>query len=125
MFLEGGKIHEIEVPLDLIPIFVKEGSIIPYLEEDIQHTGQIKDSKISLRIYPKEAEAKADVYLDDGETLNFKKGEFEIAHIEAEKRGKDTWYVNIEREGKKKQYIEIGDITIFGVEKSNYLLFEK
>ena len=125
LLLNGGKIHEISVPLELIPIFVKEGSIIPCVEKDIQHTGEIKDSKISLRIYPKNSEAKGEIYLDDGETLNYEKGDFEIVRIEAEKKARDTWYINITREGKKKEYIEIGEITILGEEKSNYLVFEK
>lgn len=122
---DGGKIHEIDVPLDLVPIFVREGSIIPFMDESIQHTGEIKTQKISLHVYPKETEAQADIYLDDGETFNFEKGDYEIAHIEAEKRGHDTWYINVKREGKSKQYIDIGEIIIFGEEKSNYLLFEK
>lgn len=125
LILDGGKIHEISVPLDITPIFVKEGSIIPYINEEIQHTGEIKDSKISLRIYPKDSEAKGEIYLDDGETLNYEKGEFELIKIEVEKKARDTWYVNISREGKKKKYIEIGEITILGEEKSNYLVFEK
>ncbi len=122
---DGGKIHEIDVPLDLVPIFVREGSIIPFIDECIQHTGEIKNQKISLHVYPRETEAQADIYLDDGETFNFEKGDYEIAHIEAEKRGHDTWYINVKREGKTKQYIDIGEIIIFGEEKSNYLLFEK
>lgn len=125
LILEGGKAHEIDVPLEMVPIFVKQGTILPFIDEEIQHTGEIKDVKISLRIYPKDSEAHADVYLDDGDSLAYEKGEFEIAHIEAEKRGKDTWYVTVKREGLKKQFIEFGEITIFGEEKSNYLLFEK
>lgn len=124
LILEGGKIHEIAVPLDFVPIFVKEGSIIPFIDDNIQHTGEIKETKISLRIYPKNSEAQADIYLDDGETLDFEHGEYEIAHIEAERR-QDTWIVNVKREGKKKKFIQIGEIKILGEEKSNYLLFEK
>ena len=125
LILDGGQVHEIDVPLNLIPIFVKEGSIIPFIDEEIQHTGEIKDAKISLRVYPKDTEAKADIYLDDGDTLDFEKGDYEVAHITAERRARGTWYINISREGKKKKFIEIGDITILGEEKSNYLLFEK
>ena len=125
MVFEGGKVHEISVPLEMTPIFVKEGSIIPYISENIQHTGEIQATEISLRIYPKDSEAKVAIYLDDGETLNFENGDYEIAHVEAERRAQDTWYIHVIREGKKKKFIEIGEISIFGEEKSNYLLFEK
>ena len=123
--LDGNKIHEISVPLEVTPIFVKGGSIIPVVEDKIQHTGEIVKSKISLRIYPKDSEAKGEIYLDDGETHNYKDGEYEHVKIEAEKKAKDTWYINITREGKRKEFIEIGEVTILGEEKSNYLVFEK
>ena len=126
---EGGKIHEIDVPLDVTPLFVKEGSIIPYIEKPIQHTGEIYNSKISLRVYPTvsptDSIAEGEIYLDDGDSLEFSKGDYEIVKIQGEKKAKDTWYFKISREGKKRKYIELGEITIFGEEKSNYLVFEK
>ena len=125
LILDGGKVHEISVPLEMTPLFVKEGSIIPYIDENIQHTGEINDTKISLRVYPKGSEAQSDIYLDNGDTLDYEQGDYEIVHVKAEKRAQDTWYITIKREGKKKKFIEIGEITIFGEEKSNYLLFEK
>ncbi len=122
---EGGKIHEIDVPIEMTPIFVKEGSIIPFINESIQHTGEILDSKISLRVYPSDSKAEGEIYLDDGDSLEFVKGDFEIVKIEGEKKERDTWYFNITREGRKKKFVEIGEITIFGEEKENYLVFEK
>ncbi|MCK5141324.1 MAG: DUF5110 domain-containing protein, partial [Candidatus Heimdallarchaeota archaeon] len=125
LLLDGGKVHEIDVPLDVVPLFVKEGSIIPYITEPIQHTGEIYKSKISLRVYPKDLEAEGEIYLDDGDSLEFNNGDYEIVKIQAEEKTGDTWYFNISREGKKKKYIEIGEITIIGEEKLNYLVFEK
>ncbi len=125
LLLDGGKVHEIDVPLDVVPLFVKEGSIIPYITEPIQHTGEIYKSKISLRVYPKDSEAEGEIYLDDGDSLEFNNGDYEIVKIQAEEKAGETWYFNISREGKKKKYIEIGEITIMGEEKLNYLVFEK
>ncbi len=122
---EGGKIHEVDVPLELTPIFVKAGSIIPFITEPIQHTGELYKSTISLRVYPSDSKAEGEFYLDDGETLEFTKGDYEIVKIQGERKTGGTWYFNISREGKKKKFIEIGEITIFGEEKSNYLVFEK
>ncbi len=122
---EGGQIHDISVPLDELPVFVKEGSIIPFIEKDIQHTGEMFDTEFSLRIYPCNSEANTTLYFDDGETLGYMKNDFEIAEIEATKKAQDMWYINIKREGRKKNYIKIGDVRILGEEKSNYLVFEK
>ncbi|MCK5410157.1 MAG: DUF5110 domain-containing protein, partial [Candidatus Heimdallarchaeota archaeon] len=85
----------------------------------------IYKSKISLRVYPKDSEAEGEIYLDDGDSLEFNDGDYEIVKIQAEEKAGDTWYFNIIREGKKKKYIELGDITIIGEEKLNYLVFEK
>ncbi|MBY9001455.1 MAG: hypothetical protein KGD64_11095, partial [Candidatus Heimdallarchaeota archaeon] len=35
LVFEGGKVHDIDIPLDVTPIFVKEGSIIPYISKPI------------------------------------------------------------------------------------------
>ncbi len=125
LVLDGGKVHEVDVPLNMVPIFVKEGSIIPYITEPIQHTGEIYKSKISLRVYPKDSEAEGEIYLDDGDSLDFNNGDYEIVNIQGEKKTGDTWYFTIKREGKKKKYVELGEIDIMGEEKSNYLVFEK
>ncbi|MHA2357467.1 MAG: glycoside hydrolase family 31 protein [Candidatus Heimdallarchaeaceae archaeon] len=122
---EGGSIYEISAPLDYLPVFVKAGSIIPYIEEEIQFTEEIYTNKISLRVYPDGSNAKGFIYLDDGNSLNFEKGDYEIVHIDGEVKASDTWYFNIHREGKKKKYIELGEFRIMGEEKSNYLVFER
>ncbi|MHA1668839.1 MAG: glycoside hydrolase family 31 protein [Candidatus Heimdallarchaeaceae archaeon] len=122
---EGGQIYKINVPLDTLPIFIKAGTIIPYIEDEIQFTEQIYKTKINLRVYPKNNESQGEIYLDDGISLDYEEGDFERARIVGEKKARGTWYFNIEREGKKKKYIQIGDIQVFGEEKSNYLIFEK
>ncbi|MCG3216340.1 MAG: DUF5110 domain-containing protein, partial [Candidatus Heimdallarchaeota archaeon] len=122
---DGGRVYEFSVPLDKLLIFVKAGSILPCIKDDIQHTGEIFDTEISLRVYPYESTANSEIYLDDGDTLNYLNDDYEIAKIEVFKKSQDTWYVNVKREGKKKKYIKIRDVKILGEEKANYLVFEK
>ncbi|MHA1408669.1 MAG: DUF5110 domain-containing protein, partial [Candidatus Heimdallarchaeaceae archaeon] len=122
---EGGQIYKINVPLDTLPVFIKAGTIIPYIEDEIQFAEQIYKTKISLRVYPKDNESQGEIYLDDGISLDYEQGDFERVRIVGEKKARGTWYFNIEREGKKKKYIQIGNIQVFGEEKSNYLIFEK
>ncbi|MBY9001886.1 MAG: hypothetical protein KGD64_13285, partial [Candidatus Heimdallarchaeota archaeon] len=64
-------------------------------------------------------------YLDDGDSLEFNHGDYEIVKINGEKKTGDTWYFNITRDSKKKKYVDLGEITIMGEEKSSYLVFEK
>ena len=118
---EGGKTYEVSAPLDVVPIFVKEGTIIPFIQEYIQHTGEI--DKVSFLIFSRST-AEGTVYLDDGDTLGYLDGDYEIVTISAKKRGR-TWNVHISREGQKRKYIEIGAIDIVGQDQDNYIIFEK
>ncbi len=119
----GGKTYEVSAPLDFIPIFVKDGTIIPFIQEYIQHTGEIYKNKVSFLIFSRST-AEGTVYLDDGDTFGYLDGDYELVTISAKKRGR-TWNVHISREGQKRKYIKIGAIDIVGQDQDNYIIFEK
>jgi alpha-glucosidase (family GH31 glycosyl hydrolase) len=72
--VEGG--HEIIRPVDLetIPLYVREGSILP-LGPVKQFTGEKIDEPISVSIYPG-ADASFLLYEDDGTSFDYRKGEW-------------------------------------------------
>jgi alpha-glucosidase (family GH31 glycosyl hydrolase) len=72
--VEGGR--EISRPVDLetIPLYVREGSILP-LGPVKQFTGEIVDEPLSVSIYPG-ADASFLLYEDDGASFNCRKGEW-------------------------------------------------
>lgn len=70
----GGNTVSIPVSLEKIPLFVKEGSIIP-LGEPKQHTGEKKDDVWEIRIYPGK-NARYTVYEDEGTNYNYEKGQY-------------------------------------------------
>jgi alpha-glucosidase/alpha-D-xyloside xylohydrolase len=72
--VEGGR--EISRPVDLetIPLYVREGSILP-LGPVKQYTGEIVDEPLSVSIYPG-ADASFLLYEDDGISFNHRKGEW-------------------------------------------------
>jgi alpha-glucosidase (family GH31 glycosyl hydrolase) len=72
--VEGGR--EISRPVDLetIPLYVREGSILP-LGPVKQFTGEIVDEPLSVSIYPG-ADASFLLYEDDGASFNYRKGEW-------------------------------------------------
>ncbi len=71
--LEGGQTIEQDVPLDKIPVFVKEGSIIP-LAKLKKYTGESPDDTLTLNIYPGK-DAEFVLYEDDGITTSYMEGE--------------------------------------------------
>ena len=72
--VEGGR--EISRPVDLetIPLYVREGSILP-LGPVKQFTGEIVDEPLSVSIYPG-ADASFLLYEDDGASFNYRQGEW-------------------------------------------------
>jgi alpha-D-xyloside xylohydrolase len=76
--IPGGQSITADAPIDVIPIFVRAGSILP-LGEQVESTNE--DQKIAtLRVYPG-SDADFDLYNDDGTTYEYEHGKFEITHL--------------------------------------------
>jgi alpha-D-xyloside xylohydrolase len=72
----GGQIIKTDAPLDKIPLFVKAGSIIP-MGKMLQYTGERLADTLEIRIY-KGADAKFDLYEDEGDNYNYEKGKYTL-----------------------------------------------
>lgn len=65
------KIHP---QLDLMPVYVRGGSIVP-LQPLIQNTDETPSGPLELRVYPG-SQCSGSIYLDDGHTFRYQKGEY-------------------------------------------------
>ncbi|NHI93420.1 MAG: DUF5110 domain-containing protein [Candidatus Lokiarchaeota archaeon] len=93
----GGKVISIETPLEMIPIFVKKGAIIP-TQADMMYIGENKIDPLILDIYPNKRSV-INYYEDDGITYNYKNGVFCSKIIECDVKN-DQIIINIHpREG--------------------------
>jgi len=120
---KGNKIHGVFTPLNYIPIFVKAGVILPIVQGFIQHTEEVYKSKIDFYIYPDNNNcARGLVYLDDGKSLNYKDGDYELLEVKASDNNK-KWVITIKRSGKGK-YINMGRIIINGDANMAYKIVE-
>jgi alpha-glucosidase (family GH31 glycosyl hydrolase) len=72
--VEGGREISRPVDLDTIPLYVREGSILP-LGPVKQFTGEIVEEPLSISVYPG-ADASFSLYEDDGSSFNYRKGEW-------------------------------------------------
>jgi alpha-D-xyloside xylohydrolase len=70
----GGQRVARAAPLDLIPLFVRAGSIVP-MGPVVQYATQAPKAPYEVRIYPG-ADARFTVYEDDNETYDYEKGRF-------------------------------------------------
>jgi alpha-glucosidase len=64
----------IQPKLDVLPVYVREGSIIP-VQPLVQSTDEKPQGPLTLRVYPGK-DCHGSVYLDDGKTLAYTRGEF-------------------------------------------------
>jgi alpha-glucosidase len=60
--------------LDEMPLYVRAGAILP-MQPLVQHTSEIPDGPLQLRVYPGE-DCGGALYQDDGHTFAYQKGEF-------------------------------------------------
>lgn len=124
-YYKGGQIYEIPAPIDYLPLFIREGTIIPVINAEIQYTEELYNEKIDLLLAPKENQAEGQIYLDDGATLEYKKGDYEVVTVSAKKEKDGNWYITITREGKANKYVKIDKITFVNEKHANYVIFEK
>ncbi|MEO6216614.1 MAG: DUF5110 domain-containing protein, partial [Sphingomonas sp.] len=69
----GGETISREAPLDVVPLYVRAGSIVP-MGPDLQYATERPDAPYEVRIYPG-ADARFTVYEDDNETYAYEKGQ--------------------------------------------------
>jgi len=85
-YTDGGQTIAADAPYQRMPVFVKEGSIIPFGPE-IQYTGEKPADPITLYVYTG-MDASFTLYEDEGNNYNYEKGAFSnirFTYTEADK----------------------------------------
>jgi alpha-glucosidase (family GH31 glycosyl hydrolase) len=72
---------------DRIPLFVKEGAVIPMLTKAVNTTKEAYGHSLEVRTYGKNG-GSFDLYEDDGKTFDYQKGKFRIRRISVSADGK-------------------------------------
>ncbi|MBW4028313.1 MAG: glycoside hydrolase family 31 protein [Acidobacteria bacterium] len=76
--VKGGQTITVDAPIDVLPLFVRAGSIVP-LGSTIESTRD-KQTVASVRVYPG-ADADFTLFADDGTTYAYEKGVSSITHL--------------------------------------------
>ncbi len=72
--MKGNEWTIVSAPVNEIPLFIKAGGFIPTRGVE-QYVGEKNDSLLSIFLFP-EGKSSYKFYEDDGETFNYKKGEY-------------------------------------------------
>ena len=86
-FYKGGEWIIKEVPLNTLPMFLKEGAIIPFQEVQ-QYVGEKTIEETEIHIYPA-AKSSYTLYEDDGITYGHESGKYSLTSFTCEKKGND------------------------------------
>ncbi|MDD5185267.1 MAG: glycoside hydrolase family 31 protein [Paludibacter sp.] len=70
--LQGGQEVEKAAPIDIIPLYVKAGSILPWGQK-VQYAAEKNWDKLEIRIYPG-ANGEFTLYEDENDNYNYEKG---------------------------------------------------
>ncbi|MBA2938909.1 DUF5110 domain-containing protein [Paenibacillus sp. CGMCC 1.16610] len=81
---------------EIIPIFVRKGAIIPYIKQ-INNTSDYRGDRYDIQLYPSETETSFNLYHDDGVSLHYKHGAYDLIRLSCRKE-KDQVIVTLTTE---------------------------
>ena len=90
VYAGDGEIISVTPGLDKIPVYVKDGAIIPMMPPLLHAPGAGEKVDIEIRHYG-EKPGRYLLYDDDGETFNYEKGDYSWREIKVEKDKKQQW----------------------------------
>ncbi len=76
---QGGKTVKKDVPIDIMPIYIKAGAIIPW-GPSVQYTSEKNLDNIEIRIY-KGADGSFVLYEDEGDNYNYEAGKYSTINM--------------------------------------------
>ena len=105
--------------IETVPVFVRAGSIVPE-QPLVQSTEEKPQGPLTLRVYPPTAtgrECSGSVYLDDGVSYSFKKGEFLREGFTCHATDNGLTVTIAPREGSFKPWWSMISIEVYGATK--------
>lgn len=96
VWVGNGDAVKVKGSLDKIPLFVRDGAVIPMIPKVRQTSEWMAGQPIELRVYG-QGEGQFDLYDDDGETFDFEQGKYSMKRIKVS--GKDVSIEDVKSDG--------------------------
>ena len=71
----GGSSYTVSAPLDVLPMFVREGAIIP-MGPRMQNVNEFQSGWLDVKVWPADEQTSFTLYEDDGETMEYETGNY-------------------------------------------------
>ena len=77
--LTGGQVVQADAALDILPLYVRAGSIVP-LGQPLQYADELSEAALELHLYPG-CDGSFQLYEDEGDSYNYEQGAFSTIHM--------------------------------------------
>ncbi len=111
---EGGQVIEVPVDIESVPMFIREGAIIPMADDQPMNMSKDKVKELHLYLAPGEDRTYT-LYDDDGVSNDFKDGVYKKTNISM--HGKEVVDVDFTFEGTYKDYVEKMNVEMIRKDK--------
>ncbi|MGC4231999.1 MAG: glycoside hydrolase family 31 protein [Niabella sp.] len=111
----GGQTVAKEVPIDIMPLYVRAGSIIP-LGPEVQYATEKKWDNLEIRIYPG-ADGELVLYEDENDNYNYERGAYSTIKFKWDNTGRTLTIGN--REGQYPGMLKSRKFNVVIVDKEN------
>ncbi len=114
-FNEGGQKLTVDAPYERMPLYVREGSIVP-LGPEIEYTDQKPDAPIDIYVYTGR-DASFELYEDESTNYNYETGKFSVIRFEYSEA--DQKLTILEREGEYEGMVKNREFRIHKISKES------
>jgi alpha-glucosidase len=113
--LVGGRTFQVDPPLDTLPVYVRAGTILP--QQPVVHSvDETPKGPFELRVYPG-PNCAGDLYMDDGDTFAYQKGEFLRVHFSCEAAANHVHVHVSGAEGPYRPWFRELQLTVYGADE--------
>ena len=78
--VDGGKEQWVDADIDIIPLFIKEGAIIPKFPVQ-QYVGELEIKELDLEVYYRNGTETSTLYEDEQDGYDYKKGQYSLRNF--------------------------------------------
>ena len=104
-------LFKVHPKLDTMPVYVRGGSVLP-MQPLIQNTDETPSGPLELRVYPG-ADCKGKIYLDDGHTLDYQRGQYLRQNLTCEADAKSVRLNFHAREGSYTAWWKFVEVVVY------------
>lgn len=122
---KGGNYIIKYAPIDICPIFIKGGTVIPSYEEQ-NYVGEKEIDTLKLNVYPSEnkTNTRYNHFQDDGETFKYRDGVYNHYKIEVINNNDLSMIINTEKSNYSRKY-KFAEIIIHNIKAKEVIVNEK